>query len=174
MKSIVFTNIMYAVIGTGRHVIATDTRALLLAHVHGDPKAPPRAVLTGFGVSCADFLFRVEALRLSYLFDPATRELRVPGVPTMRLDRERTDDGMNIEITEFENPAQGVVADFIAERTTRYALSPNILVPVAMKPEIALAFLRKVEEGRGLLPENLTPPRPGFENGIDERTGARK
>lgn len=174
MKSVVFTNIMYATIGTGRHVIATDTRALLLTQAHGNPAEPSRTVLTGFGVSCSDFLFRVEALRFAYTFDPTTRELRIPGVPTIRLDRERTDDGLNIEITEFENPAQGVIADFIAERTTRYALSPNVLVPVAMKPEVALAFLRKTEEGWGLLPKNLTPPRPGFENGIDENTGARK
>lgn len=170
MKSVVFTNIMHASIGTGRHVIATDARALLLAPVGGNPS---RIVLTGFGYSCANFLFNIEALRLAYELDPATRDLRVPGVPTLRLQRERTDDGMGIEITEFENPAPGAVADFIAERTLRYALSPNVLVPVAMKPEAALAYLRRVESGWGLLPKDLTKPRPGRTSADDDNnTGA--
>lgn len=172
MRSIVFTNVTHAYIGTGMHAVETDARALLLGHVANNPKS--RILLTGFGVSCAAVLFHIEALDLTYAFDPAVRELRVPGIPTIRLGRERADDGLNIEITEFEDPATGVVADFIAERTTRYALSPNVLVPVAMKPEVALAYLRRVEDGWGLLPKDLTPPRPGGRTHADDEAGARK
>lgn len=173
MKSIVFTNISRALIGEGAHSVNTDARALLLSHVGGC--ADSRVALTGFGVSCATRLFDVTALRLAYAYESDPRPtLRVPGVPTIRLEREHHE--IDIEVTTFVDPEPGVVADFIAERTTRYALSPNVLVPVAMKPETALLYLRRVEAGWGLLPKDLTKPRPGFdvEAAVNGRTGARK
>lgn len=171
MKSIVFTNLDHVRVGEGQHAISVSVRALLLGHISNDPKG--RIALTGFGVSCATRLFDVTALRLQYAYESGPLPtLLVPGVPTLHLVRERHD--IEVEITTFTNPGLGVVADFIAERTTMYAVSPNVLVPVAMKPESALAYLRRVEHGWGLLPKDLTKPRPGFENGIDEQTGARK
>src|SRR5690242_2143157 len=103
MKRVVFTNITHAVIGR-RPGITVEVRALLLGHViDNDPES--RVALTGFGVSCAANVFDITATRLAYEFDAEHRELHVPGLPIIRLARERADNGLNIEITEFENPA---------------------------------------------------------------------